>query len=162
MAHMELTVCLPVLGVVRTGHQQPQTTPIQAGLNRAEHGTVEIAQPFQDGVAGFADSGYAWLLTWPHRPRCLRVAIVAQRSFNCVRTDGTVSGPAVSIHARAGAGSSRRRRTRPRPARTMRIDYLTGDTQGLVHLTGTPEETARKRRYRSWRRQQSWPMTRIE
>jgi hypothetical protein len=34
---MELTVRLPVIGVVRTSHHALETTPIQAGLNRAEH-----------------------------------------------------------------------------------------------------------------------------
>jgi hypothetical protein len=37
---MELTVRLPVIGVVRTSHHELETTPIQAGLNRAEHGTL--------------------------------------------------------------------------------------------------------------------------
>ncbi len=59
MTHMELTVPLPVIGVVRTSHQELETTPIQAGLNRAEHGTVEIAEPYRDGpppVASVAPS----------------------------------------------------------------------------------------------------------
>src|SRR5208283_2895646 len=54
MAHMELTVRLPVIGVVRTSHQELETTPIQAGLNRAEHGTIEIAEPYRDGLIGLS------------------------------------------------------------------------------------------------------------
>ena len=69
MVHMELTVRLPVIGVVRTSHQELETTPIQAGLNRAEHGTIEIAEPYRDGLEGLADFSYAWLLSWLHRPR---------------------------------------------------------------------------------------------
>jgi hypothetical protein len=42
---MELTASLPVIGVVRTSHHERETTPIQAGLNRAEHATIEIAEP---------------------------------------------------------------------------------------------------------------------
>jgi tRNA-Thr(GGU) m(6)t(6)A37 methyltransferase TsaA len=66
---MELTVRLPVIGVVRTSHQELATTPIQAGLNRAEHGTIEIAEPYRDGLDGLAGFDYAWLLAWLHRPQ---------------------------------------------------------------------------------------------
>jgi phenylacetaldehyde dehydrogenase len=38
-------VPLPAIGVVRTGHTELAATPIQAGLNRAEHGTLDIAEP---------------------------------------------------------------------------------------------------------------------
>jgi tRNA (adenine37-N6)-methyltransferase len=63
---MELTVRLPVIGVVRTSHHELDTTPIQAGLNRAEQGTIEIAEPYRDGLDGLADFDYAWLLAWLH------------------------------------------------------------------------------------------------
>jgi hypothetical protein len=69
---MELTVSLPVIGMVRTSHQELETTPIQAGLSRAEHGTIEIAEAYQDGLDGldgFDGFDYAWLLAWLHRPR---------------------------------------------------------------------------------------------
>jgi tRNA (Thr-GGU) A37 N-methylase len=66
---MELTARLPVIGVVRTSHQELESTPIQAGANRAEHGTIEIAEPYRDGLEGLADFDYAWLLSWLHRPR---------------------------------------------------------------------------------------------
>ena len=66
---MELTARLPVIGVVRTGHRELETTPIQAGLNRAERGTIEMAEPYRDGLEGLADFDYAWLLSWLHRPR---------------------------------------------------------------------------------------------
>ena len=66
---MELTAVLPVIGVVRTSHHELETTPIQAGLNRAEHGTVEIAERYRDGLDGLAGFDYAWLLTWLDRPR---------------------------------------------------------------------------------------------
>ena len=61
-------VPLPVIGVVRTGHHELGTTPIQGGLNRTEHGTLEVAGPYRDGLDGLAGFGYAWLLTWLHRP----------------------------------------------------------------------------------------------
>jgi tRNA (adenine37-N6)-methyltransferase len=66
---MELTVRLPVIGVVRTSHHELETTPIQAGLNRAERGTIEIAEPYRDGLAGLGGFDYAWLLAWLHSPR---------------------------------------------------------------------------------------------
>jgi hypothetical protein len=59
---------LPVIGVVRTSHAELATTPIQAGLNRAEPGTLEIAEPYWEGLDGLQDFAYAWLLTWLHRP----------------------------------------------------------------------------------------------
>ncbi|HTA11258.1 MAG TPA: tRNA (N6-threonylcarbamoyladenosine(37)-N6)-methyltransferase TrmO [Streptosporangiaceae bacterium] len=66
---MELTAALPVIGVVRTSHHELETTPIQARLNRAEHGTIEIAERYRDGLDGLAGFDYAWLLTWLDRPR---------------------------------------------------------------------------------------------
>ena len=66
---MELTVPMPVIGVVRSSHQELESTPIQAGLNRAEHGTIEIAAPYRDGLDGLADFDYAWLFSWLDRPR---------------------------------------------------------------------------------------------
>ena len=66
---MELTVRLPVIGLVHTSHHDLEATPIQAGLNRAEHGTIEIAEPYRDGLDGLAAFDYAWLLSWLDRPR---------------------------------------------------------------------------------------------
>lgn len=55
------------IGVVRTTHTDLATTPIQAGLNRAGQGTIEIDARYQDGLAGLAGFDYAWLLTCLHR-----------------------------------------------------------------------------------------------
>ncbi len=66
---MALTVRLRVIGVVRTSHHELDTTPIQVGLNRAEHGTIEVAEPYRDGLDGLAGFDYAWLVTWLDRPR---------------------------------------------------------------------------------------------
>jgi tRNA (adenine37-N6)-methyltransferase len=65
---MELTVPLPVIGIVRTAYREAEATPIQASLNRAEHGTLDVAEPYRDGLDGLRDFDYAWLLTWLHRP----------------------------------------------------------------------------------------------
>jgi tRNA-Thr(GGU) m(6)t(6)A37 methyltransferase TsaA len=59
---------LAVIGVVRSVHTEPETTPIQAALNRAGHGTIEIAEAYREGLAGLDGFGYAWLLTWLHQP----------------------------------------------------------------------------------------------
>ena len=66
---MELRVRLPVIGVVRTSHRELETTPIQAGLNRTERGTIEIAEPYRDGLDGLGGFDYVWLLAWLNRPR---------------------------------------------------------------------------------------------
>lgn len=58
---------LRVIGVVRTGHSELAATPIQAGLNRAEQGILEIAARYRAGLEGLAGFDYLWLLTWLHR-----------------------------------------------------------------------------------------------
>jgi hypothetical protein len=40
-------VPLTVIGVVRSAHTEPENTPIQAALNRAGRGTIEIAEPLR-------------------------------------------------------------------------------------------------------------------
>ncbi len=65
---MDLSARLSVIGIVRSGHTELETTPIQAGLNRAEHGRIDIAEPYQEGLDGLEGFDYAWLLTWLHRP----------------------------------------------------------------------------------------------
>lgn len=64
---MELDLRLPVIGVVRTAHAELATTPIQAGLNRGERGTIEIAGRYAEGLDGLAEFDYAWLVTWLHK-----------------------------------------------------------------------------------------------
>ncbi len=66
MAPMDLDIELQVIGVVRTAHTDRETTPIQAGLNRAELGTIEVEPAYADGLDGLAGFDYAWLLTWLH------------------------------------------------------------------------------------------------
>ena len=41
---------------------------MQAALNRAEPGTIEIFERYAEGLAGLADFDYAWLLSWLDRP----------------------------------------------------------------------------------------------
>src|ERR1022692_626484 len=65
---MDLNVPLHVIGVVRTTHTALEATPIQAALNRAEHGTIEVDEAYRDGLDGLDDFEYAWLLTWLHQP----------------------------------------------------------------------------------------------
>jgi tRNA (Thr-GGU) A37 N-methylase len=43
---------IPVIGVVRTSRASPEDTPIQAGLNRSEHGTIWIEAQYQEGLEG--------------------------------------------------------------------------------------------------------------
>jgi tRNA (adenine37-N6)-methyltransferase len=65
---MDLNVPLHVIGVVRTSHADLETTPIQSSVNRAEQATIEIAEPYADGLDGLDGFDYAWLLSWLHRP----------------------------------------------------------------------------------------------
>jgi len=55
---------LEVIGVVHTARTTPATTPVQAALNRAEQGTVEIFEAFAQGLSGLEGFDYVWLLTW--------------------------------------------------------------------------------------------------
>ena len=64
---MDLDVTLPVIGVVHTRYTDLEATPIQAGLNRAERGVIEIADGYQEGLDGLAEFEYVWLLTWLHK-----------------------------------------------------------------------------------------------
>jgi tRNA-Thr(GGU) m(6)t(6)A37 methyltransferase TsaA len=59
---------LPVIGVVHSDRSSAETTPVQAGLNRAEYATLEIFEPFAEGMAGLDGFDYAWLLAWLHKP----------------------------------------------------------------------------------------------
>ena len=65
---MDLNVPLPVIGIVRTRYAELEATPIHAALNRAEIGTLEIADRYAGGLDGLAEFDYAWLMTW--RLRC--------------------------------------------------------------------------------------------
>jgi tRNA-Thr(GGU) m(6)t(6)A37 methyltransferase TsaA len=71
MTSIESRVPLPLLraiGVVRTGYEQPEDTPIQAAVSRDEHGAVELFPEYRDGLDGLAEFDYAWLVTWLHKP----------------------------------------------------------------------------------------------
>jgi tRNA-Thr(GGU) m(6)t(6)A37 methyltransferase TsaA len=64
----ELPCPLEVIGVVHTQRFTRESTPVQAALNRAERGTIEIFEPFAEGLSGLEGFDYAWLLSWLHRP----------------------------------------------------------------------------------------------
>jgi tRNA-Thr(GGU) m(6)t(6)A37 methyltransferase TsaA len=65
---MDFDVSMHVIGVARTTHTELASTPIQAGLNRAEHGTIEIDDRYAEGLAGLDGFDYAWMLSWLDRP----------------------------------------------------------------------------------------------
>jgi tRNA-Thr(GGU) m(6)t(6)A37 methyltransferase TsaA len=64
---MDPDISLQAIGVVRTARTDLAGTPIQASLNRAEHGTIEIDERYLDALEGLADFDYAWLMSWLHR-----------------------------------------------------------------------------------------------
>jgi tRNA-Thr(GGU) m(6)t(6)A37 methyltransferase TsaA len=121
-----------IIGVVRTGRHELENTPIQAGLNRAEHGTVEITTEFADGLDGLDGFDYAWLITWldrpdqPERPPRLRHVPFLLRS----------QGREVGIFATRGP-----RRVNPVGLSLVKLIDVTG-TQitfaGVDLLDGTP------------------------
>jgi tRNA (Thr-GGU) A37 N-methylase len=57
---MNLNVPLRTIGI------DLETTPIQAGVNRAEHAVIEIEPEFADGLDGLGGFDNAWLVTWLH------------------------------------------------------------------------------------------------
>jgi tRNA (Thr-GGU) A37 N-methylase len=52
------------IGIVRTEYQDPESTPIQAAVSRAEHAKVELLPEYREGLDGLAEFDYAWLITW--------------------------------------------------------------------------------------------------
>lgn len=64
---MDQDIPLRVIGLVRSAHTDLETTPIQAGVNRAEQGVIEVEPAFADGLDGLSGFDCAWLLTWLHR-----------------------------------------------------------------------------------------------
>jgi tRNA-Thr(GGU) m(6)t(6)A37 methyltransferase TsaA len=131
MAGMEPTVPLTVIGVVRTSHQDRESTPVQSSVNRAEHGTVEIAPEYQDGLDGLDGFGYAWLLTWLHGGRETGAAPLRQVPFLLRRQPREVG-----IFATRGP-----RRVNPIGLSLIQILAVTGGTvtfAGVDLLDGTP------------------------
>ncbi|MET1074445.1 MAG: tRNA (N6-threonylcarbamoyladenosine(37)-N6)-methyltransferase TrmO [Umezawaea sp.] len=61
------TCPLTVIGVVRTARTTKADTPVQAGLNRAEHGVLHVAEEFAEGLAELDGFDYAWLVSWLDR-----------------------------------------------------------------------------------------------
>jgi tRNA-Thr(GGU) m(6)t(6)A37 methyltransferase TsaA len=59
---------LPPIGVVRSAYRRTEETPVQARLNSAAEGRVEVDPAYADGLADLAGFDFAWLLTWLHRP----------------------------------------------------------------------------------------------
>jgi tRNA (adenine37-N6)-methyltransferase len=68
MSGAALSCPFEVIGIVHTGRTERESTPVQAALNRGEHGTVEVVDRFVEGLSGLAGFDYAWLLTWLDRP----------------------------------------------------------------------------------------------
>jgi tRNA (adenine37-N6)-methyltransferase len=67
MTDMDLNGPVRRIGIVRSGRTKPETTPIQASLNRDEHGIIDIDRDYRDGLDGLAGFDYAWLITWLHQ-----------------------------------------------------------------------------------------------
>ncbi len=128
---MELSCPLPVIGTVRTGHREKETTPIQAGVNRAEHATLEVAERYRDGLDGLQGFDYAWLITWLHQPDQAGQPPLRQVPFLLRRQQR-----AVGIFATRGP-----RRVNPIGLSLIQVQAVTGATvefAGVDLLDGTP------------------------
>jgi len=135
MSNMELTVRMPVIGVVRSSRRELEATPIQASLNRGEHGTIEIAEPYTDGLDGLAGFDYAWLLSWLDRPRDPGGAAPLRQSPTC-------SPPAAPDGHLRHRGP---RRVNPIGLSLIQILEVTGQAvvfAGVDLLDGTPWSTS--------------------
>lgn len=53
-----------IAGVVHTSRPELERTPVQARANRAEDGTLEVHEPYVEGLPGLDSPDYAWLLSW--------------------------------------------------------------------------------------------------
>ena len=84
---MDLNVPLRVIGFVRCRHTELENTPIQAGVNRAEHGVIDVEPEFADGLGGLAGFDCAWMLTWLHRQGAARYRRCS-RCHSCFAASG--------------------------------------------------------------------------
>lgn len=117
------------IGVVRTARTDLEHTPVQAGANRAEEGTIELDQHYAEGLAGLAGFDYAWLLSLLDRPD--RPGTLTQVPY-LLRREGRRMG----IFATRGP-------RRPNPIglsliRLLGVDGATIRFAGVDLLDGTP------------------------
>lgn len=126
------TTPLRIIGVVHTPYQSTEETPIQAALNRSEHGVLDIDPAYQDGLEGLEDFDYAWLLTWlNHRPDDEGEAPLKQTPFLLRGT-----GRQIGIFSTRGP-----RRINPIGLSLVRILAVAGcrvEFAGIDLLDGTP------------------------
>ena len=59
---------LPPIGVVRSPYRRTEEAPVQARLNPAVDGVVELEPAYAAGLADLDGFDFVWLLTWLHRP----------------------------------------------------------------------------------------------
>ncbi|MGN6680422.1 MAG: tRNA (N6-threonylcarbamoyladenosine(37)-N6)-methyltransferase TrmO [Streptosporangiaceae bacterium] len=78
---MDLNVPLRTIGMIRCSHRDLETTPIQAGVNRAEQAVIDLEPAFADGLDGLGGFDYAWLLTWLHQQSSVDVPPLRQVPF---------------------------------------------------------------------------------
>jgi tRNA-Thr(GGU) m(6)t(6)A37 methyltransferase TsaA len=71
---------LRVIGTIRTPYVTLDDTPVQAGLNPNDEGTIELDPRYAEGLHGLKEFTHAWLLTWlapvdaePPEPRLCQV-----------------------------------------------------------------------------------------
>lgn len=129
MIHCPLTE----IGVVRSARSVTEATPVQSSLNRAEEATVEIHEPYVDGLVGLEDFDYAWLFSWLDRSdeRGLGTPPLQQVPFLMRRQNR-----AIGLFAMRGP-----RRVNPLGLSLVRLLGVTGSTvrfAGVDLVDGTP------------------------
>ena len=61
MSESRLSCPFEQIGVVRTDRTVRESTPVQSSLNQDEVGTLEIFEPYAEGLTGLDGFDYAWL-----------------------------------------------------------------------------------------------------
>ena len=128
---MDLNVPMHVIGVVRSGHSDLDTTPIQAGVNREERAVIDIEPEFAEGLDGLTGFDCAWMLTWLDRHDCTGLPSLRQVPF-LLRSQQREIG----IFATRGA-----RRVNPIGLSLIQILDVTGTSvtfAGVDVVDGTP------------------------
>ncbi len=124
---------LPIIGVVRTSRMTTETTPVQAALIRDEAATLEIFEPYAEGLAGLDGFDYACLLCWLHEPH-----VVTDGGPPLTQVPFLMRGAGVAMGIFATRGP---RRVNPIGLSLVRLGAITGrfvSFAGVDLLDGTP------------------------
>lgn len=120
------------IGVVRTARVDVADTPVQAALNLAEAGVVELDERFADGLEGLSQFSHVWLLTWLGDGVDARPDVALRQVPFLLQPDG----PELGVFAMRGP-------RRPNPiglslVELVAVDGSTLSFRGVDVVDGTP------------------------